>query len=361
MIITKPVGITSYGVALPKQMILAAEIETAQGKPNSGIPQSLGVQQKTVAAIDEDTVTLSTAAGQQAVQRLLSSGIMSSPQKRGSSVDTIQTLFIGSESHPYAVKPTGTVVKAALGFGNTMALADLQFACKAGTQSLQIAASYVLSGLAVNAMAIGADTAQSRPGDVLEFTAGAGAAAFIMGQTDLLVKLSATTSIATDTPDFWRRPAESYPQHAGRFSGEPAYFWHVGTATRQLLDEVKLLPSEIDYCVFHTPNAKFPVAVSKQLGFTPTQLQHSLVVKQIGNTYAAASLLALASVLDHAKANQKILVTSYGSGSGSDSFLFETTPLLVKKRKTWTHLLEEQIAQLKPISYQEYCQCGNGR
>jgi hydroxymethylglutaryl-CoA synthase len=348
MIVKGVVGITSYGVALPSQMIVASEIEAAQGKANSGIPQSLGVKQKTVPACDEDTVTLSTAAGFQALARW------------GGKPSEIQTLFIGSESHPYAVKPTGTIVKEALGFGNTLALADLQFACKAGTQSVQIASSYVLSQFAQNAMAIGADTAQSRPGDVLEFTAGAGAAAFLLGSTGILAKLIATTSTATDTPDFWRRPKASHPQHAGRFSGEPAYFWHVTETTQRLLAETKLKPSDIDYCVFHTPNAKFPETVAKQLGFTAEQMQYSLIVKQIGNTYAGASLLALASVLDHAEAGKKILVTSYGSGSGSDSFLFETTPELIKKRKQWQNFVSDQIARLQPISYQEYRQNTEG-
>lgn len=342
MIIKGTVGISSYGAALPLHMILANELEKAQGKEGCGIPQSLGVLQKTVPDCDEDTTTLATAAGWQALQRW-----------SGSS-SAIGALFIGSESHPYAVKPTGTMVKEALGLGDELALADLQFACKAGTQSLQIGASYVLSGLASNAMAIGSDTAQSRPGDILEFTAGAGATGFIMGKDKLLAKLLATTSMATDTPDFWRRPGASYPQHAGRFSGEPAYFWHVAETTKHLLAELKLKPKDIDYCAFHTPNAKFPSAVAQQLGFTSEQLQYSLVVKQIGNTYAAASLLALASVLDHAEAGKKILVTSYGSGAGADSFLFETTALLPQKRKTWSNFLSEQIERLQPVSYQTY-------
>lgn len=344
MILKKPVGIVSYGAYLPAYCVAATEIENAQGKIDSGIPQSLGVSQKTVPGLDEDTTTLSYQAAAQALERW--SG---DPQ-------TISALFIGSESHPYAVKPTGTIVKEALGLSDTMAMADLQFACKAGTQALQICVAYVASGLAKTAFAIGADTAQSRPGDILEFTAGAGAAAYLVGAKDIVARLIATTSVATDTPDFWRRPGQEYPEHAGRFSGEPGYFHHVTLATQQLLSEVKLKPNDIDWCVFHTPNAKFPQAVAKKMGFSAAQLTHSLIVKKIGNTYAAASPLALANVLDHAQANQKILVTSYGSGSGSDSFLLETTPALVEKRATWQQLVETQIANLQDISYLTYRQ-----
>jgi hydroxymethylglutaryl-CoA synthase len=265
-------------------------------------------------------------------------------------------LFVGSESHPYAVKPSGTVVAAALGLSSGLSMADLQFACKAGTQSLQVVCAYVLAGLSKLGLAIGSDTAQAAPGDALEFSAAAGAAAFLIGKKELLVELMATNSIATDTPDFWRRPGEAYPRHAGRFTGKPAYFKHVYLAASGLMKKARVKPADIDYCVFHTPNSKFPQTIAKSLGFSKQQLQPSLVVKQIGNTYAAASLLAFSAVLDIAKANQTILVTSYGSGSGADSFLFKTTPLLVEKRKQWKRFINNQIKSLVDISYDQYQQ-----
>jgi hydroxymethylglutaryl-CoA synthase len=342
MKIAQKVGITAYGTYLPAHAIAAEQIELAQGTPQSGIPLSLGVKQKTFPSIDEDTITMATAAGAQALSRC-----------QGDATQ-IGALFIGSESHPYAVKPSGTVVKAALGLSDHLALADLQFACKAGTQSLQACLAYVAAGFIPAGMGIGADTAQSRPGDMLEFTAGAGAAAYVIDTKNLLATVLATTSVATDTPDFWRRAGEKYPHHAGRFSGEAGYFHHVALATTSLLSETNLTPQDIDFCVFHTPNAKFPIQVAKQLGFSSAQLAPSLIVQDIGNTYAAASLLALAAVLDQAPSGAKILVTSYGSGAGADSFLLETTPLLVKARKTWSSLVSDQISQLTLKTYQEY-------
>jgi hydroxymethylglutaryl-CoA synthase len=166
--------------------------------------------------------------------------------------------------------------------------------------------------------------------------------------------LRASISAASDTPDFWRRPGQSYPEHAGRFSGEPGYFAHVKKACRTLLEEVHLAPSAIDHCVFHTPNGKFPKAVAKSLGFSPEQLQDSLVVEKIGNTYAAASLLGLSALLDVCGAGETILLCSYGSGAGADCFLFETTPLLLEKRQTWNGFLREMTGKLEPVTYEEY-------
>jgi hydroxymethylglutaryl-CoA synthase len=356
MKLTKTVGLLSYGVSLPQTMIKAEEIARSQGKDEQHA-RSLGVRQKTVAAIDEDTITLATEAG----FSCLDSWRKTYPKDAHS--NDIQALFIGSESHPYAVKPSGTVVKTALGMNEQIALADLQFACKAGTQSLQIVMSYALSGMAKCGLAIGADTAQSRPGDILEFTAGAGAAAFLVGcqEDQVIAQCLGTLSVATDTPDFWRRPGQPYPEHAGRFSGDPGYFAHIKMSVSALLSELKLQPSDFAYCVFHTPNAKFPQTVAKQLGFTAEQLQPSLVVKEIGNTYAAASMLAFAAVLDEAKPHQKILLASYGSGSGSDVFVFETTSVLSKYRKHKNETVKELIGSLQPISYHEYQHANVGK
>lgn len=331
----------AYGTALPCQWVPTSVIAQAQSQPDLG--PTLGIERKTVPEADEDAGTLAMAAGHQALQR---AALLSN--------DSVGAIFVGSESHPYAVKPTSVIVAQALGLSSELAAADLQFACKAGTQGLQIGLRYVQAEAVEYALAIGADTAQSRPGDVLEFSAAAGAAAFLTGSKNLVAQLIDTVSYATDTPDFWRRPGQPWPEHAGRFTAEPGYFHHVRAATELLLKKTKTSISDYTYCVFHTPNGKFPTQIAKELGCKPQQMEWSLPVKHMGNTYAAASLLALASVLDHAKNGETILLTSYGSGSGADSFAFSCTPLLEKKRQHWHDFLKEKIDQAEEISLAEY-------
>ena len=52
----------------------------------------------------------------------------------------------------------------------------------------------------------------------------------------------------------------------------------------------------------------------------------------IGNTYSGSSMVGLASVLDKAKKGDIILMASYGSGAGSDAFIFRVSRNLEKKR-----------------------------
>jgi hydroxymethylglutaryl-CoA synthase len=302
----KPVGICGYGAYVPRYRLESSEVAELWTESNAITP----VKQKSVPGLDEDVATMSIEAARNALRR--ASGI--SPQRIGA-------VWVGSESHPYAVKPTSTIVAEALGATPYTQAADWQFACKAGTEAIQAAIGFVGSGMAEYALAVGMDAAQGRPGDALEYTAGAGGAAYLIGPAaDAIAEFEGSLSYVTDTPDFWRRQHEIYPEHGGRFTGEPAYFHHVNSAAQRLLDEMHLSASDFTYAVFHQPNAKFPLKVGEDLGFKRTQIMPGLLVNEIGNTYAGSSLIGLTAVLDVAQPGDRILLVSFGSGAGSDAF-----------------------------------------
>ncbi len=239
--------------------------------------------------------------------------------------EEIGAVYIGSESHPYAVKPSGTVLIDALGIGMDVHVADYEFACKAGTEGMFVAYSLVKAGLVKYAMGIGADTSQGAPGDALEYSASAGGAAFIMGSKNVAAEVIETYSYTSDTPDFWRREGEFYPRHGGRFTGEPAYFRHILGAGRAILEKSGMRPKDFAYAVFHMPNGKFPQKAGKILGFTKEQVETGLLVPIMGNTYSGSSPTGLTAILDVAKPEEYIFMVSFGSGAGSDAFIFKTT------------------------------------
>ncbi|MEM5797782.1 MAG: hydroxymethylglutaryl-CoA synthase [Candidatus Aenigmatarchaeota archaeon] len=334
------IGIVGYGGYVPRYRIKVEEIARIWGENPDDIKSGLVITEKSVPALDEDTITMSVEAAKQAIKR---AGI--NPKEIGA-------LYIGSESHPYIVKPSGTVVAEAIGANSELNVVDMEFACKAGTTALLLCAALVQAGWIKYGMAIGADCAQSKPGDALEYTAAAGAAAFLIGHEPLAI-LEGFYSYTTDTSDFWRREGESYPSHAARFTGKPAYFKHVTAATQGLLSKLGLKVSDFDYAVFHMPNGKFPITVATQLGFKPEQYETGLVVKKIGNCYSASSLLGLCTVLDCARPGQRILLTSYGSGAGSDSFSFIVTDK-IEERRNAVHPLSHWINKKTYIDYGMY-------
>jgi len=334
------IGIVGYGAYVPRYRIAVEEIAKIWGTNPENYKKGLMVEEKSVPDNDEDTVTISVEAGRNA---LLRAGI--DPKKIGA-------LYIGSESHPYVVKPSGTVVAEALGLGTSLMLADMEFACKAGTAAMQCCYGLIKAGEIAYGMAIGADTAQGKPGDALEYTAAAGGAAYILGKEPVAI-LEGTCSFTTDTSDFWRRDKQDYPMHGARFTGKPAYFRHVISATKNLMDKLSLGVKDFDHFVFHMPNGKFPTAAAKSLGVPMEKLEPSLVVRRMGNCYSGSSLVGLAAVLDMAQPGQRILITSYGSGAGSDSFSFKVTDRMLKVRDS-APKTEHYLKNKKNIDYGTY-------
>jgi hydroxymethylglutaryl-CoA synthase len=330
-----PVAILGYGAYVPYYRLPTSEIAKLWKGGGSG-PNV----EKAVASIDEDVVTMAIEAARYAVQ-------MAGVKKLGA-------VFVGTESKPYAVKPTSTLVSQALGQHHTLA-ADLEFACKAGTEAMQIVTGLVGSGMIDAGLAIGMDTAQGRPGDDLEYTAASGGAAFVMGKRDknAVAAIECSTSYVSDTGDFWRRAHEYYPRHLSRFTGEPAYFFHIETAVKTLFKETGHKPSDFDYAVFHQPNPRFPLEVAVRLGFTPEQIKTGLLNPMIGNTYAGSSPIGLAAILDEAEPGDKILMCSFGSGAGSDAFCIEVLDG-IKDRRGSTPTVKSLLERATKIDYSTY-------
>lgn len=335
----RDVGLVGYGAYIPRYRLPAAEVERIWTDGKGGTP----IQEKAVPGLDEDVVTMSIEAARNAMER-------------AADVDPalIRAVWVGSESHPYAVKPTSTIVAEAIGATPHTQAADWEFACKAGTEALQAAIGLVGSGMARYAMAVGMDTAQARPGDALEYTAGAGGAAYLVGPADeALAVFEGSFSFVTDTPDFWRRAHQHYPSHGGRFTGEPAYFKHSVGAARGLMQALGTEPADYTYAVFHQPNAKFPQRVSKMLGFSRDQIAPGLLANDIGNAYAGSSLVGLTAVLDIAAPGDRVLLVSYGSGAGSDAFSLQITDPIVERQKR-APLTQAYVARRSAVDYGTY-------
>jgi hydroxymethylglutaryl-CoA synthase len=335
---TAEVGIVGYGAYIPQYRLPASEVARLWKGGTGGVP----IKEKAVPGLDEDVITMSIEAARNALAR--------------AAIDPtgIRAVWVGSESHPYSVKPTSTVVAEAIGATPHTQAADWEFACKAGTEAMQAAVGFVGSGMASYALAIGMDTAQGRPGDALEYTTGAGGAAFILGPSEgACAVFEASYSYSTDTPDFWRRADEKYPEHGERFTGEPAYFHHIQEAGSALMEAMGTTATDYQFAVFHQPNTKFPQRAAKSLGFKPEQIETGLLVPRIGNTYAGSAMVGLTAILDVAQAGDRILMVSYGSGAGSDAISLRATEALFACRER-APFTETYIARRTEIDYATY-------
>lgn len=331
-------GIVGYGSYIPRYRLPAREVARVWADGSGGLP----ITEKAVAGPDEDTLTIGLEATRNALARA-----QIDPQEIGA-------VWVGSESHPYAVKPTSTIIAEAIGATPYTQAADWQFACKAGSETVQAAIGFVGSGMAHYVLGVGADTAQGRPGDALEYTAASGGAAFLVGPAaESLAMFEATLSYVTDTPDFWRRPTTHYPTHGQRFTGEPAYFHHVLAAAREIMAELGRSAKDFEYVVLHQPNKKFPERAAQMLGFEKAQWSTGLLVPVVGNTYAGASLLGLTAILDIARPGDRVLCVSFGSGAGSDAFALKVTDR-ISGRQHLAPTTQDYLNRRVEIDYARY-------
>ncbi len=334
-------GIVGYGVYIPSYRIKVEEIAKVWGDNAQAVSRGLVVNEKSVPASDEDTATISVEAARNALKRA-----NIDPQKIGA-------VYVGSESHPYAVKPTATIVAEAVEASPDLTAADLEFACKAGTAGMQVCMGLVDAGNVEYGLAIGADTAQGAPSDALEYTASAGGAAYLIGSQDTVADFEGTYSFTTDTPDFYRREGKPYPRHGGRFTGEPAYFKHVLSGAKGMMEKMGTEASDYDHAVFHQPNGKFYIRAAKKLGFTEEQYKTGLLTPMIGNTYSGATPLGLAAILDIAQPGERIFAVSYGSGAGSDAFSITVNDKIEEKRDL-APKVQEMIQNKEYVDYAVY-------
>lgn len=334
----RSVGIVGYGSYIPRYRLPGSEIARVWTGGLSAAP----VKDKAVAAIDEDVVTMAIEAARNAI---VCAGI--NPRQ-------IRAVWVGSESHPYAVKPTSTIVAESIGASPNVLAADWEFACKAGTEAVQASLGLVGSGMAQYVLSIGMDTAQGRPGDALEYTAGSGGSALILGPAEESYAVyQGSYSYVTDTPDFWRRSGEVYPSHGDRFTGEPAYFAHTIAAASTLMEMMNTSATDYDFAVFHQPNVKFPARAAKILGFAPDQINDGLLADEIGNVYSGSCMIGLTAILDIAEPGDRILMVSYGSGAGSDAFDLRVSER-VEQRPQARSTTADYIARRSEIDYGTY-------
>jgi len=86
----RSVGIIGYGAYVPQYRLPGSEISRIWTDGNDKSP----IKEKSVPGLDEDTATMSIEAARNALARA------------DIPATELRAVWVGSESHPYAVKPT---------------------------------------------------------------------------------------------------------------------------------------------------------------------------------------------------------------------------------------------------------------
>ncbi len=92
----------------------------------------------------------------------------------------------------------------------------------------------------------------------------------------------------------------------------------------------------------------------KMLGFKKEQIEPGWLSPTLGNTYSGSSPMGLTATLDVAKPGDLILMVSYGSGAGSDGFVWRVTDLIDKVRDSAPPTRKQLEEGIRYVSYGTY-------
>jgi hydroxymethylglutaryl-CoA synthase len=290
-------GITAYGAYVPLRRL-------GPGTKGWGLPG-----EKAVANWDEDSVTMAVAA---AINCLGSCD-------RG----RVDGLYLASTTLPYKEKLAATTVAWATDLRNDILTMDCTDSLRSGTAAMRMAADSIKAGSAKKILVAVSDLRMGTPRGGLDQGLGDGAAAFMMGDTDVIATLEGYYSLSNELLDVWRADRARYTRSwEDRFVFEEGFQKILPQAVSNLLKKKGLSQKDIKKAVFYAPDARRHREMVRTLGFEASQIQDPLFDK-MGDTGAAFSLMLLIAALEEAAPGDRILLASYGDGA--DAMLLQVT------------------------------------
>ncbi|SHI90378.1 3-hydroxy-3-methylglutaryl CoA synthase [Dethiosulfatibacter aminovorans DSM 17477] len=293
------IGITSYGVYLPRYRMERKIILKEMGWFNGGSPKG----EKATVNADEDAITM-------AVEATINT------KKSGKA----EGIYMASTSFPYMVRQNSVVVSKAVGMSDGSRTADFTSSTQAGTNALLNAIETVKAGNANEIIACASDARRAKPGSPQEYTWGDGAAALSVGTENVIAEYLDSYSVSKDFIDSRRTDKKEFESvWEARWVKEEGYNKIIPSAVKGLLEKTSTSVEDYAKVCIAVPNASAGRGIAKRLGLSPEQACDNFIT-EIGDTGTAMPLMMLASALENAKAGDKIILVSYGYGAQALSF-----------------------------------------
>jgi len=294
------VGITSYGAYIPYYRLPRSVINKAWGRPG-------GRGEKAVANYDEDSISMSVAAGIDCL--------------KGVDPKTVDALFMATTTAPYKERQNSTIVATALDLRREARNADFTNCLRAGTIAILSAMDAVNAGSIKSVMVTAADMR-------LGGASGENEQAF--GNERVAAEVEGNYTLSDDLVDNWRAHDDTFVRSwEDRFGLDEGYRKIPAEAAAEVMKKCGLTPKDFDKACFYGPNPRRHEELGRMMGFEPGQIQEPLL-DAVGNSGAALPLMILVAALEEAKAGDRILLVSWGNGS--DAIVLRVTEEIEKIR-----------------------------
>ena len=311
----------------------------------------IGQQQMSIAAIDEDAVTMGANAAAQ---------IMDDCDK-----STIGTVLFCTESAVDQSKSSGIFVHKLLDLPSNCRVVELKQACYSATSALQMACGLVCRHPEKSVLVIASDIAHYELNSPGESTQGCGAVALLITKNPRILNVEPESGCyTTDSVDFWRPNYLKTPI----VNGQRSTFTYIKAAKECWKNLAEVSDITFDHLAafcYHLPFSKIAEKAHTKVAKVAnsvktkeeliTQLQPSLVYNQkIGNSYTASTYISFCSLLDNSNdlSNQQIGFFAFGSGSVGEFYYGS----IVEGYKSVIHTAKhkELFSQQTEITFDQY-------
>ncbi len=303
-------GIVSYGAYIPIYRLSNSTISSTWGIP-------LGKGEKAVTNADEDSITMAV----EAVIDCLN----------GTDRSSVDGLYFASTTFPYKEKQSASIVRAAADLRDDIPTIDFANSLRGASNAITAALNAVKAGEADRLMVVASDCRLPAPCSPLEPVFGDGAAAFLIGDSEVAVEVEGSHTVSSEFYDVWRKDGDRYPVYTDdRFTREEGYQKFIPRAAKEIISKYGLTPGDFTMAVYYAPDPRLHSALAKAMGFdVKTQVQDPLF-SVLGNTGCAFAPMMLVAALEKAKAGDRILFITYGDGV--DAYVLRVTEHIEKLR-----------------------------
>ncbi len=303
------IGTGSY---LPEYILTNAELEKRVDTSDEWIVTRTGIRERHIAAENETTSDLATAAARAAIEAA------------GIEANQLDMVLVATTTPDLIFPSTACLVQHKLGITNTCPAFDIQAVCSGFVYALSTADQFIRSGMCRNVLVIGAET-MSRITDWTDRTNcilwGDGAGAVVL-QASSEPGIISTHIHADGRQEKLLKvpvgPSTGYKEKlAIQMEGNAVFKVAVNTLDAivdQTLNENGMKKTDIDWLVPHQANIRIIQATAKKLAMSMDQVV--VTVAEHGNTSAASVALALDTAVrdGRIKRGETVLMEAFGGG-----------------------------------------------
>jgi 3-oxoacyl-[acyl-carrier-protein] synthase-3 len=307
--------IVGVGKYLPAKVLTNADLERMVETSNEWIVDRTGIRERRLAADDETTSTMGTAAARNALE---TAGL------RGDQLD----LIICATCSPDGMFPaSASLIQEALG-AHSAAAFDINAACTGFLAALATATQFINAGVYERVLVVGAEVLSriidwsDRTTCVL-FGDGAGAVVLERGETGGVGPI-VLKSDGSGAPLLYAHGPASSPSSVAQnegfcivMDGREVFKFAVRAmeeVTRQAIAQAGLTVEDIDFVVPHQANQRIISAVGKAMNLAPERVISN--VDKYGNTSSASIPVALCEAWEEGrfKPGDRLALVAFGGG-----------------------------------------------